>query len=210
MASLVTETNKAASSVVNLGTAIGGALPKPAGSDTAFDIAKDVFGFTNVVTGVASPLANIKRISGLIRGGNDDAADEVRNGGVLLRDAIESESRETSRKAQEFGARVSDGFQAGFDEIAATVAAASTRARAAVNQSIKNLQGQGAGLDEAFNQVLARGGSPQQQIAELRRQAANRQAIIDKAGIDATDAQLVARRKARGEACLDQPADRCP
>lgn len=129
---------------------------------------------------------------------NDDLIKQSgKNLGAETRSAIEDASREAVAAANDFGNKVAHGIEDAFDIVDAAVVHAISDFRKRQNAAIRQNQGQLAGLDEAMNKILAGGGSPQQQIANLRKQAQRQQRIIDIAGPNAAGGQLKARRQAQ-------------
>jgi hypothetical protein len=111
--------------------------------------------------------------------------------------AVEDAGREAARGAQGFQSNVVSAFQQGFEQINQAIRAGAAATRAAAAQAVQGGIGQAGGLEETFDQIVAGGGSQQQQIANLRRQAANQAKIIENAGPDAAGVLLQARRAAQ-------------
>lgn len=125
--------------------------------------------------------------------------------GAAVRSDIEDAGAAVKRNVNDLGVTVASGIEdAGrLAVVQARTAftpvgdAIGTSMVEAARASIKRSQGQLAGLAEEMNRILAAGGTPQQQIANLRRQAAKEQKIIDAAGPNAAGARLKARRDAQ-------------
>lgn len=99
---------------------------------------------------------------------------------------------------------LADGIEAGKGDVGKAVnnvvAFFQDELQAAINKGAgrvaKRASGRQRGLEEEFNEILIGGGTPGQQIANLRKQAAQQQKIID-ANTGATEAQIKARRTAK-------------
>ena len=190
----------------NLATAIKDLIPEgPAGfdrpgrDDDPLGVIKTIFGKTNPITGVASPIGQLKLFNKLFGDEGENTQDTAKKVGVDIRDGIESAGRDAARGAQTFQSSVVGAFQSGFDQINAAIREGAAKTRASIQQSILGGQGQQAGLEEAFNQIVAGGGSEQQQLANLRRQAETQAKIIAKAGPDAAGVILEERRAAQAK-----------
>lgn len=123
--------------------------------------------------------------------------------GANVRSGIEDATAQAKVAVADMGAEVRSGIEDAARGAAAAAADMGAdigrNLRAGILRSIKAQQGQLAGLDEQFNQIISAGGSPEQQIANLRRQAARFQEIIAQAGPNAAGVALEARRKARSD-----------
>jgi TP901 family phage tail tape measure protein len=135
----------------------------------------------------AAPKTMFVGLGAAARSGLEDAGAAVKRGVNDLSVTVHSEIEDAGRLAV---VQASAAFSPVGDAIGFSMVEA---ARA----SIKRSQGQLAGLAEDMNKILAAGGTPQQQIANLRRQAAKEQKIIDAAGPNAAGTRLKARRDAQ-------------
>lgn len=126
-----------------------------------------------------------------------DTADNMASAGALLRSSIEDAARQGVQGAESFGDQIVGALNDSFRAVNDAIAAARQAARTASIGAITGLGGQQAGLEEQFNQIVAAGGSSQEQIANLRQQAARQAAIIRRAGPDAAGVVLEARREAQ-------------
>jgi TP901 family phage tail tape measure protein len=118
-----------------------------------------------------------------IRSSLEDAAAEAKRGAISLGPAIHSAVEDAGRQA------VIDARTVG-DKVGSAL-------REGIFAGIRRATGQQAGLEEAMNEILASGGSPQQQIANLQKQAAAQAKIIADAGPNAAGNVLKERRAAR-------------
>ena len=100
---------------------------------------------------------------------------------VRIRDGIERWSQQAKVDARSFGdvmaKAINDAIEASIGQADRIIQAAANKAIAATTKALNQMKG----LEDAFNQVLLAGGGPSAQIAELDRQAATQQTIIDKA-----------------------------
>ena len=135
----------------------------------------------------------------ILKEGEEEATEEIKNGGVALRSALEDSGREAARGAVSFGDRITNAIDDAFGSIRSRAAAAAQSVRTGLIQAVGQGQGQAAGLDEALNQVIAGGGSEQQQIANLQKQAQVQANIIATAGPNAAGVLLEARREAQAK-----------
>jgi TP901 family phage tail tape measure protein len=141
--------------------------------------------------------AEIFRFIDVIKEGTEDGAEAVVGAGAELRSAIEQSSRNAAAGARDFGDQIIRGFNDAFAGINAAIAARAREFRAAQLQAVRGGLGQAAGLDEAFNQIVAGGATPQEQVSALRRQAVVQAKIIEDAGPNAAGVLLEARRTAQ-------------
>ena len=174
-------------------------LDQPGRDDDPFGVAKRIFGFTNPITGIGSPIGQLKRFNDLFGGAAKETADEARKSGVEIRGGIEDASRAAAAGADQFLKDAARGIGAGFDQINTAIREGVAKARAAQIAAVGAGAGQQSGLEEVFNQIVAGGGSAQAQVANLKRQAAVQARIIAKAGPDAAGVLLEARREAQAK-----------
>lgn len=200
LASYVSFVNEAVTGTIDFGKALGKIVIPEALRDQggrAGGILGDIFGFTNPITGITSPAGQIKRIAELFSDEKDSAEEEIKNGGVELRGAIEDAGREASRGAVSFGDQISGAIQAANARIREAIASAQQNARNAALAGVRGAGGQAAGLEEQLDAIVAGGGTLQEQVANLRRQAQVQARIIERAGPDAQGVLLEARRAAQ-------------
>ena len=177
----------------DFGEALGGIeLPeRPPGVDFAVtEIFPEIFKTGN-------PFGQFLRIKDLLSRGSDEVEEEARRSGLEARGAIEDMGSAMEQGARSFQSEVVGAFQAGFEQINQAIRDGAAATRAAAAQAIGGAQGQAAGLDEQFDQIVAGGGSLQAQVANLRKQAAVQAKIIEEAGPNATGDLLKARRAAQ-------------
>lgn len=166
--------------------------PAPKGSEGFLDKAEQVFLKTNIFE-VVGFLGDQLGIEG------QKAQDSAEKVGVDVRDGLESAARQAVQGARSFQSEVVGALQPGFEQINQALRAGAAKVRAAAAASIQGAQGQQSGLEEAFDRIVAGGGSQQEQIANLRRQAATQARIIERAGPDAQGVLLEARRRAQAK-----------
>lgn len=172
-------------------------LDRPGREDDPLGVAKRIFGFTNPITGVASPLGQLKLFGKLFGQEADAAGEEAKKGGAAVRDGIESAAREAAAGARSFQSEVVGALQPGFDQITTALRAGAAKVRAAAIASVARGQGQQSGLEELFDAIAPDNTSAQ--LANLRQQAATQARIIAAAGVDAAGVQLEARREAQSK-----------
>jgi hypothetical protein len=139
------------------------------------------------------------RIRDLLDRDNEETEETIKNGGVGLRDALESAGREAARGAVSFADQITGQLDEAFALVRAKLAQAQQAARGAALGATARGANQQSGLEEVFNQIVAGGGSAQAQIANLERQAAVQAQIIEDAGVNAAGVQLERRRDAQAK-----------
>lgn len=127
----------------------------------------------------------------------DDAKKEILSAGVVVRGAIEDAAREGVAGAKDFGDQITAALDSALSSVGDMIQRAATTLRNKSLRSIRGGEGQSLGLEEQFNQIIAGGGSTQEQIANLQRQAATQARIIETAGPQAAGVALEARRRAQ-------------
>jgi TP901 family phage tail tape measure protein len=163
---------------------------------------EDVFGFLagslqSGLRNISPQAAEIFKFLSVLKQNTDGAKEEIKNGGVDLRSAIEDAGREASRGAVSFGEQITGAIDSAFALVRTTLAQAQQAVRSQALGATARGAGQAAGLEEAFDQILAGGGSAQQQIAALQRQAEVQAKIIADAGPNAAGVLLQRRREAQ-------------
>ena len=121
---------------------------------------------------------NIVEVGGILVDQIRGTQDAIGDAGADLRSAIEDSGRVAARGAVGFSDQIIRALDDAFAEVNAAVAAQAQEFRAAQIAAVGRGRGREAGLEEVFNQIVAGGGTEQQQIANLRRRAANQARII--------------------------------
>ena len=191
VATNVGQLNTLAEAATNVGSAFSSIPGASSGGGFLKDAAK---GF------LVDPIRFVSPITALgiaIRKASGDTGKEIDNAGADLRSGIEDASREAVKGAESLADRITNAIDDAFAAVNEALRKGRANARKAALEGVQGATGQQAGLEEAMSGILAAGGSPQQQIANLQRQAAVQAKIIERAGPDAAGVLLKARRAAR-------------
>ncbi len=129
--------------------------------------------------------------------------DEIESGAAQaaanIHSAIEDLTASAKADAASAETQITIAFNKAFGTVGDILAQATHRARGNILRDVRAQGGQQSGLEEAMNVILAGGGSEQQQIANLREQAARQAKIIEDAGPGAAGDLLKSRRAAQAK-----------
>ncbi len=155
------------------------------------------------------PFKQVKQIGSFLVGTNifniksqieklvEEPKKDMLTAGAEIASSIEDAGRIAARGAVPFGEQITGALDAAFALVQRSIQEGQQKIRSAQLGATAKGAGQQAGLEEAFSGILASGGSVQQQIANLRRQAEVQSKIIDEAGPNAAGVLLQRRRSAR-------------
>jgi hypothetical protein len=155
-------------------------------------VAKTGFKFGNII-------GQINTAKNLIQSFGDETSEGAAKTGVEIHDALEAAGRVAARGAVPFGQQITNALDTAFGLVNDKLAEKTREFRSAQLGATARGGGQQAGLEEVFNRIVSAGGSSQQQIANLRRQAEVQAKIIDAAGPDAAGVLLERRRAAQAQ-----------
>lgn len=188
--------NAAAQGTLNFAQSLNNLGPGPSTTDILgrVDFTK---GLESLAGSINPALGELVRFRDLFGSETEETAETIKNGGVELRSAIEDSGREAARGAVSFQDQIIGSISTAFSAIRTAIQQRQTEIRGDQLRAARQGANQAAGLEEVFNQVVAQGGSQQQQLAVLKRQAEVQAKIIREAGPEAAGVLLQARREAQ-------------